>query len=400
MKYYLIAGEASGDIHGSNLMKEIAKNDSNAEFRFWGGEKMASVGGTQVEHYKNTAFMGFWEVIKNLKTILSFIKICKNDILKWKPDVVILIDYPGFNMRIAKFVKEHNFKVVYYISPQVWAWKENRVKKIKLYVDKMLVILPFEKPFYEEKWNYKVDFVGHPLLDEIVLSTDYNINLNNNEKPIIAILPGSREQEINKILPEFIKMVKFYPDYHFVIAGINHLGTAFYQKFITENKNIEIIFGKTYHLLNNSYAALVASGTATLEAALFDTPMIVGYKGWKICPMICYDLRFPNLYREMVKKGAEILLIPSAFTAATGKVHWEPLLRARAIENQCYVIAAAQGGYHVNGRETWGHTMVIDYWGQTHGVLEKGSGSIMIDIDLDAQAVTRKNFPVLEHRKL
>ena len=313
MKYYLIAGEASGDIHGSNLMKEIAKNDSNAEFRFWGGEKMASVGGTQVEHYKNTAFMGFWEVIKNLKTILSFIKICKNDILKWKPDVVILIDYPGFNMRIAKFVKEHNFKVVYYISPQVWAWKENRVKKIKLYVDKMLVILPFEKPFYEEKWNYKVDFVGHPLLDEIALSTDYNINLNNNEKPIIAILPGSREQEINKILPEFIKMVKFYPDYHFVIAGINHLGTAFYQKFITENKNIEIIFGKTYHLLNNSYAALVASGTATLEAALFDTPMIVGYKGswlsYEIGKRLVKNIKYISLVNLIMNKEVVTELI-------------------------------------------------------------------------------------------
>jgi len=279
MKYYLIAGEASGDIHGANLMKEILLNDDSAEFRFWGGEKMAQVGGTQVEHYKNTAFMGFWEVIKNLKTILSFIKICKKDISDWNPDVLILIDYPGFNMRIAKYAKLQGFKIVYYISPQVWAWKENRVKKIKLYIDKMLVILPFEKPFYEKKWNYNVDFVGHPLLDEIALSSEYNFTFNNQEKPIISILPGSREQEINKILPEFINMVKLFPDYHFVIAGINHLGPEFYQKFIQQNKNMEIVFGKTYHLLKASYASLVASGTATLEAALFETPMIVGYKG-------------------------------------------------------------------------------------------------------------------------
>ena len=278
MKYYLIAGEASGDLHGANLMKEILLKDNNTEFRFWGGEKMANIGGFQVEHYKNTAFMGFWEVIKNLKTILSFIKYCKEDISNWKPDVLILIDYPGFNMRIAKYAKENNFKVVYYISPQVWAWKENRVNKIKQYVDKMLVILPFEKPFYEDKWNYKVDFVGHPLLDEIANSSDYKISLKNKEKSIIAILPGSRVQEISKILPEFLKMVKYFPNYHFVIAGMNHLGESFYKGF-TNELEIEIVFDKTYALLNESYAALVASGTATLEAALFDTPIVVGYKG-------------------------------------------------------------------------------------------------------------------------
>lgn len=278
MKYYLIAGEASGDLHGANLMKAILAKDSQAEFRFWGGDKMAKIGGTQVEHYKNTAYMGFLEVIKNLKTILSFIKVCKADIADWKPDVLILIDYPGFNMRIAKFAKTAGFKVVYYISPQVWAWKENRVKKIKQYVDKMLVILPFEKDFYEQKWNYEVDFVGHPLLDEIANSNDYNITLNNNGKPIIALLPGSRTQEIGKILPEFLKMVPLYPDYHFVLAGLNHLGKEFYEAQIGDLA-VEIVIDKTYSVLNVSYAALVASGTATLEAALFDTPMVVGYKG-------------------------------------------------------------------------------------------------------------------------
>ena len=304
MKYYLIAGEASGDLHGANLMKEILLKDSNADFRFWGGDKMAKVGGFQVEHYKNTAYMGFWEVIKNLKTILSFIKTCKEDITNWNPDVIVLIDYPGFNMRIAKFAKLAGFKIVYYISPQVWAWKEKRVKKIKLYVDKMLVILPFEKPFYEEKWNYQVDFVGHPLLDEIALSNDYNIELKNNGKPILAILPGSRVQEINKILPEFLKMQKYFPDYHFVIAGMSHLGANFYNQFLIA-QNVEVVYDKTYSLLNVSYAGLIASGTATLEAALFNTPMIVGYKGswfsFQIGKMLV-DIKYISLVNLIMDK--------------------------------------------------------------------------------------------------
>jgi len=305
MKYYLIAGEASGDLHGANLMKEILKTDIQAEFRFWGGDKMATVGGYQVEHYKNTAFMGFLEVIKNLRTILSFIKFCKQDITNWKPDVVILIDYPGFNMRVAKHAKENGFKVVYYISPQVWAWKENRVKKIKLYVDKMLVILPFEKPFYEGKWNYHVDFVGHPLLDEIESYNNYELQLNNNDKPIIAILPGSRVQEIKKILPEFLSITKHFPEYYFVIAGMKHLGVEFYNQF-TIDKNIEIVFEKTYHLLNVSYASLVASGTATLEAALFNTPMIVGYKGswfsYQIGKRLVKNIKYISLVNLIMDK--------------------------------------------------------------------------------------------------
>lgn len=309
MKYYLIAGEASGDLHGANLMKAILENDPTAEFRFWGGDLMAKVGGTQVEHYKNTAYMGFLEVIKNLKKILSFIKVCKADIAAYKPDVLILIDYPGFNMRIAKFAKNAGFKVVYYISPQVWAWKENRVKQIKQYVDKMLVILPFEKDFYEKKWNYQVDFVGHPLLDEINQNDSYTTDLNNNGKPIIAILPGSRIQEINKILPEFLKMVKFYPDYHFVVAGLEHNGAAYYQQIIGD-KPVEVVMNKTYSVLNMSYAALVASGTATLETALFDTPMVVGYKGswfsYQIGKMLV-DIKYISLVnlimdREVVKE--------------------------------------------------------------------------------------------------
>jgi lipid-A-disaccharide synthase len=278
MKYYLIAGEASGDLHGANLMKALKEKDAEAEFRFWGGDKMKAEGGTQVEHYKNTAFMGFWEVITHLKTILGFIKICKADIKVWKPDVIVLIDYPGFNMRIAEFAKNEGFKVAYYISPQIWAWKENRVHKIKKFVDKMQVILPFEKDFYQ-KWNYEVDFVGHPLLDEISkLNSENPVLHRTNQKPIIAVLPGSRNQEISKILPEFLKVINHFPEYQFVIAGLGHVGKEFYQQFI-QNTPVDLIFDNTYGLLKQSHAALVASGTATLETALFKVPMVVGYKG-------------------------------------------------------------------------------------------------------------------------
>lgn len=279
MKYYLIAGEASGDMHGANLMQAIQAKDPQAEFRFWGGDKMAKITpSTQVEHYKNTAFMGFWEVVKNLRTILSFIKKCKEDIAQWQPDTLILIDYPGFNMRIAKFAKTAGFRVVYYISPQVWAWKENRVKKIKTYVDEMLVILPFEKDFYEKKWQYPVHFVGHPLLDEIAQHQIQALALKAKDKPIIAMLPGSRVQEIQKILPVFLQMVSKFPDYQFVLAGLGHLGKRFYEEH-TKGYAVDIVIDQTYPLLHESYAALVASGTATLEAALFETPMVVGYKG-------------------------------------------------------------------------------------------------------------------------
>lgn len=276
MKYYLIAGEASGDLHGANLMLAIAKKDPNASFRFWGGDKMSKVPqSTQVEHYKNTAFMGFVEVIRHLPTIFGFIKKCKIDISSYQPDFVVFIDYPGFNMRIAKFAKEAGFKTIYYISPQVWAWKENRVKKIKKYIDKMLVILPFEQAFYA-KWNYPVDYVGHPLLDEITKQA-YPLSLESN-KPIVAILPGSRKQEIKTILPIFLSVVSKFPNHQFVIAGLNHIEDEFYQTLIG-NKDVLMVKDETYALLKNSKAALVASGTATLECALFGVPMLVGYKG-------------------------------------------------------------------------------------------------------------------------
>lgn len=276
MKYYLIAGEASGDLHGANLMRAILAKDPEAAFRFWGGDKMAEIPGSkQVEHYKNTAFMGFVEVLKHLPKIFGFIKKCKADIRAFQPDRLICIDYPGFNLRIVPFAKALGIDTVYYISPQVWAWKESRVKKIKQYVDRMLVILPFERSFYQ-KHNYEVDYVGHPLLDEIS-ANNYEPAIQA-DRPVIAILPGSRQQEIQSILPTFLSVVHKFPEYQFVLAGLNHINDDLYNNLL-RNTSVSLVKGKTYELLNQAEAALVASGTATLETALFKVPMLVAYKG-------------------------------------------------------------------------------------------------------------------------
>ena len=283
MKYYIIAGEASGDLHGSNLMKAIFKEDSSAEIRFWGGDLMQNTGGTLVKHYRELAFMGFVEVLFNLKTILNNIKFCKEDIQQFQPDAIIFIDYPGFNMRIAQWAKEKGIKTHYYISPQIWAWKENRIKAIKRDVDKMYVILPFEKNFYEDKHHYPVEFVGHPLIDAIqnqkpIEPATFRTENNLSEKPIIALLPGSRKQEITKMLSVMLSVVDDFPDYQFVIAGAPSQEFSFYENFITK-KNIRFISNKTYDLLKIAHAALVTSGTATLETALFKVPEVVCYKG-------------------------------------------------------------------------------------------------------------------------
>lgn len=283
MKYYIIAGEASGDLHGANLMKALYEEDPEAEIRFWGGDLMEKTGGTLVKHYRDLAFMGFVEVIFNLKTILNNIKICKKDISEFKPDVLIFIDYPGFNMRIAKWAKALGYKTHYYISPQIWAWKENRIKAIKNDVDKMFVILPFEKSFYEDKHQFPVEFVGHPLIDAIQSQSKPDENIFRrenqlNEKPIIAVLPGSRKQEITKMLSVMLSVVEDFEEYQFVIAGAPSQDFEFYKQFIT-NKNIKFISNKTYDLLRFSTAALVTSGTATLETALFKVPEVVCYKG-------------------------------------------------------------------------------------------------------------------------
>jgi len=321
MKYYIIAGEASGDLHASNLMKALLLEDEHAEFRFWGGDLMQAVGGTLVKHYRALAFMGFAEVIMNLRTILGNIKMCKKDILNYKPDVIILVDYPGFNMRIAEFSKQKNIATHYYISPQIWAWKENRIKKIKRDVDQMYVILPFEKEFYEKKHNYPVHFVGHPLLDAIadrkqITPEQFRKENNLNEKPIIALLPGSRKQEITKMLAVMLQMVNKFPDHQFVIAGAPSQDLSFYKQFI-KSENVAIVENKTYDLLSLSNAALVTSGTATLETALFKVPEVVCYKGnaisYQIGKRLVKNIKYISLVNLILDKETVTELIQDDF---------------------------------------------------------------------------------------
>ncbi len=287
MKYYIIAGEASGDLHGSNLIKELIKKDAAASIRCWGGNKMEAAGALLVKHYRELAFMGFTEVIKNLPTIFKNIAFCKKDITAYKPDVLILIDYPGFNMRIATWAHQQKIKVVYYISPQIWAWKENRVHAIKRDVDKMLVILPFEQDFYK-KFNVEVNYVGHPLAEVIS-----NFNSNNphiKKEKIIAVLPGSRKQEILIKLPIMLQVADYFPDYKFVVAKAPGLEDNFYAEILQSYNNVSSVADQTYNLLAKSAAAIVTSGTATLETALFKVPQIICYKGGKISYQIAKRL--------------------------------------------------------------------------------------------------------------
>ena len=277
MRYYLIAGEASGDLHGSNLIKALHQQDQQANIRCWGGDSMEAAGATLVKHYRELAFMGFVEVITHLPTILKNIDFCKKDILSFAPDVLVLIDYPGFNMRIAEWAKKQGIKVVYYISPQVWAWKEKRVIKLKRDVDKMLVILPFEKEFYK-KWNFDVTYVGHPLIEVVEDEKKRPLSAPLSDRPIVALLPGSRSQEIKAKLPVMLQMIPFFPQYEFVIAQASAQPDSLYHE-IMGDKTVKMVKGDTYNLLRQSAAALVTSGTATLETALFGVPEVVCYKG-------------------------------------------------------------------------------------------------------------------------
>ncbi|MBL4708128.1 MAG: lipid-A-disaccharide synthase [Flavobacteriales bacterium] len=285
MKYYIIAGEASGDLHGSNLIKSIKEKDPQAEIRCWGGDLMEAAGAEVVKHFRELAFMGFAEVIMNLKTILGNIKECKKDIENYQPDAVVLIDYPGFNLRIAEFVKKLEIKVYYYISPQIWAWKKSRVHKIAKFTDMVFTILPFEKEFYA-KYGYEVHYVGHPLLDAIDnrdTSAEKKAGLRKEfaltEKPIIAILPGSRKQEIGVMLPIMLKQIQNFPEHQFVIAAAPSFDLSYFEPFTAEYPSLKIVSNRTYDLLQISAAALVTSGTATLETALFRVPEVVCYKG-------------------------------------------------------------------------------------------------------------------------
>ncbi|SCY51695.1 lipid-A-disaccharide synthase [Flavobacterium caeni] len=333
MKYYIIAGEASGDLHGSNLMKALYRQDPQADIRFWGGDLMQAAGGTLVKHYRDLAFMGFVEVLFNLRTILRNIDFCKTDIAQFNPDVIVFIDYPGFNMRIAKWAKQKGIATHYYISPQIWAWKENRIKDIRRDVDHMYVILPFEKDFYEKKHGYPVEFVGHPLIDAIharqeVSQQQFVTENQLDDKLIIAILPGSRKQEITKMLEVMLSVVPDFPDYQFVIAGAPSQEYAFYRQFL-KDKSVHFISNKTYDLLSHATAALVTSGTATLETALFKVPEVVCYKGswasYQIAKRII-TLKYISLVNLIMDKQVVTELIQDACNTKNIKTELQKLL--------------------------------------------------------------------------
>ncbi|MBV9989424.1 MAG: lipid-A-disaccharide synthase [Chitinophagaceae bacterium] len=348
MKYYIISGEASGDLHGSNLIRELRSLDKDAEVRAWGGDLMQQAGATLVKHYRELAFMGFAEVVKNLPTILRNIGFCKRDIAAYRPDVLVLIDYPGFNLRIAEWAKQQGFKTVFYISPQVWAWKANRVKKMKLYIDKMLCILPFEKDYYKTRWDWEVEYVGHPLVEAVeefksgVRSLESGVESKKNDSQIpnskpqtpnptpdsklltpdlpVALLPGSRKQEISVKLPIMLGVAGLFPEYRFVVAEAPGQDPAFYRKFLADYPNVTSIRNNTYGLLMQSRAALVTSGTATLETALFGVPEVVCYKGSAISYLIAKRLiriKYISLVNLIMDKPVVKELIQHELTTAS-----------------------------------------------------------------------------------
>lgn len=306
MKYYLVAGEASGDLHGANLMKELKNLDNEAQFRFFGGDLMKEQGGDLIKHYKDMAFMGFLEVLLNFRIILKNINYCKKDINAYQPDVLILIDFPGFNLKIADYAKNIGIKVFYYISPKVWAWNQKRVLKIKKVVDRMFCILPFEVEFYKE-WGMDIDYVGNPLLDAVKAFNPNPDFIKENDlegDKVIALLPGSRKQELNYLLSDMVSVAANFPDYKFVIAGAPSFTKENYDEYL-QGQNIPIIFNQTYDLLTIAEAAIVTSGTATLETALFNVPQVVVYKGGKISITIArllVKIKFISLVNLIVNK--------------------------------------------------------------------------------------------------
>ena len=332
MKYYIIAGEASGDLHAANLMKSVKAGDPDARFRVWGGDRMEAQGGTVVKHYRDLAFMGFVEVLRNLPAILGNIRFCKKDILDYQPDVVVLVDYPGFNLRIAKFAKEKGFKVVYYISPQVWAWKKSRVKTIKKFVDRMIVILPFEKDFYAG-YGMEVDFVGHPLLDalenEVVEGKAEFLRKNNlTNDPIIALLPGSRKMEVEKMLKVMLQVVPHFFGYQFLIGGVSTVPRELYEKLVGKLP-VKLLVGQSRDLLYHADAALVTSGTATLETALIGVPEVVCYKGNRISFEIArriVDVKYISLVNLVMDRAVVTELIQQALTEKNLGVELDRLL--------------------------------------------------------------------------
>ena len=319
MKYYIIAGEASGDLYGSKLIDEIFSIDKQAEIRFWGGDNMIKSGGYNVKHIKELAFMGFYEVLKNIITIVRNINFCKNDIKEFNPDKIIYIDYPGFNLKICKWAKNNGYKNYYYISPQIWAWKESRIKTIKNNIDKLFVIFPFEKEYYQKKFNMEVEFYGHPLIEQIDNFNSSKEFLKKNkitkEREIITLLPGSRSQEINSMLPIFLTLKKHYSNYELIVAGVKNVNKSVYQP--AKDLDVKVIYNQTYDLLYHSKIAIVTSGTASLECALFNVPQIVCYKTSSISYFIgrsLVNISFISLVNIILKKGTVKELIQNDLT--------------------------------------------------------------------------------------
>lgn len=312
MRYYIVTGEASGDMHAANLVNELKKVDNNAFVRAWAGERLISEGVAIARNIKETNFMGVFSVLKNLRTIKANVDFCRQDILRFKPDALILVDYAGFNLRIARFAKKNGLRVFFYISPKIWAWNKSRISKIKRYVDHLLVIFPFEVAFYR-KYGLEVIYVGNPLLDEIE-KKDHSFSFKSS-KPIIALLPGSRKQEIKVMLPKMLDVVESYPSYQFIIAATNTFTKEYYESFI-KKKNVELVFNETYGLLSNAEAALVTSGTATLETALFKVPQVVCYKTSWLTYVIAKNLiqiEYLSLVNILLNKEAVKELIQTGF---------------------------------------------------------------------------------------
>ena len=379
MKYYLIVGEASGDLHASNLMKAIKDVDSSAEFRFFGGDLMSAVGGERVKHYRELAYMGFIPVLMHLRTIFSNMSLCKKDIVQWNPDVLILVDYPGFNLSIAEYIhKNTDIPVYYYISPKIWAWKEYRIKNIKRDVDELFSILPFEIDFFEKKHDYKINYIGNPCVDAVDAflrnspETREEFVKRNNipDKPIVALLAGSRKQEITANLPLMLEAIKDYPGYQPVIAGAPGIDKDFYKPYLEEGACI--VFGETYNILNDAYAALVTSGTATLEAGIFRVPQVV-----------CYATPMARLYSWLKKHFLKVTFVSLVNLVANKEVVRELVAADMTLEN----VKAELGKILADGKER--KTMLDEYDRMLEILGEAGA----------SQRTARKMVALLKERK-
>ena len=345
MKYYIIAGEASGDLHGANLMRAIQRQDPEAQFRFWGGDAMQQVAGKPVKHIRELAIMGFVEVLMNLRSVLGNIQLCKQDILQFQPDAIVGIDYPGFNLKIAKFARQNGLAYIHYISPQLWAWKKWRIKSMRRHIDCLCYILPFEQDFYAHNHFPQAVYVGHPLLDAVA---QYNAaDKIQSSQPIIALLPGSRKQELKRTLQPMLHVARQHPEYNFVIAGMTLLGDSFYEPLIKEIPNVSVVYNQTYRLLSSAYAALVCSGTATLETALFNVPQVVCYRAIAVSAaiarqMIGNRIKYISLVNLIADAPIVVELIQQDFTpnrleTEFNRIASDPQTRQRILEGYAQV---------------------------------------------------------------